>query len=196
MIKNPVRRAQLIAPFGVGAMLVVKDGTSLISGGLDHWYEYENEKKPGIVNADEFRIEEWRLQRLLGVDHFRLPPDYRDAKESAPNKYLRVPFLRFPQWHFCPGCKRLYQLPLTMREKPKCQACAENGKKRFLAQVPFVAMCERGHIQDFPWTEWVHHSVIPSCAGRMRIVATGGSSLGSQIVKCECGMDRACEFYK
>ncbi len=191
MIKNHVRRAQLIAPFGVGAMMVVKDGTSLISGGLDHWYKYENEKKPGSVNADEFRVEEWRLQRLLGVDHFGLPPDYRDAAENIPNKYLRVPFLRFPQWHFCPGCKKLYQLPLTVREKPKCQACAENGKKRFLAQVPFVAMCERGHIQDFPWAEWVHQSVTPSCTGRMRIVATGGSSLGAQIVKCECGMERS-----
>ncbi len=190
MIKNPVRRSQLIAPFGVGAMMVVKDGTSLISGGLDHWYEYENGKR-GTIDVNEFRVEEWRLQRLLGVNHFRLPPDYRDASEITPNKYLRAPFLRFPQWHFCPGCKRLYRLSLTTREKPKCQACAENNKTRFLAQVPFVAMCEKGHIQDFPWVEWVHRSVAPSCTGRMRIVATGGSSLGAQIVKCECGLERS-----
>jgi len=191
MIKNLVRRAQLIAPFGVGAMMVVKDGTSLISGGLDHWYEYEGDRHYGIVNIDEFSVEEWRLQRLLGVDHFRLPPDYRDVDENVPNKYLRVPFLRFPQWHFCPGCKRLYQLPLTARGKQKCQDCEGNGKKRFLAQVPFVAMCENGHIQDFPWVEWVHQSVTPSCTGRLRIVATGGSSLGAQKVKCECGAERS-----
>src|SRR5947209_516745 len=140
MIKNPIRRAQLIAPFGVGAMMVVKDGTSLISGGLDHWYEYEYSGKiSGTISTSEFRVEEWRLQRLLKVDHFRLPPDYRDVDENIPNKHLRVPFLRFPQWHFCPGCKRLYQLPLTARGKQKCQDCEGNGKKRFLAQVPFVA---------------------------------------------------------
>lgn len=191
MIKNLVRRAQLIAPFGVGAMMVVKDGTSLISGGLDHWYEYEGDRHYGTVNIDEFRVEEWRLQRLLGVDHFRLPPDYRDVDENVPNKYLRVPFLRFPQWHFCPGCKRLYQLPLTTRGKQMCQECEGSGKKRFLAQVPFVAMCENGHLQDFPWVEWVHQSVAPSCTGRLRIVATGGSSLGAQKVKCECGAERS-----
>jgi Domain of unknown function (DUF1998) len=191
MIKNPIRRAQLIAPFGVGAMMVVKDGTSLISGGLDHWYEYEKTNTSNLVNKTEFRVEEWRLQRLLNVDDFRLPPDYRDVDENVPNKYLRVPFLRFPQWHFCPGCKSLYQLSLTAREKPRCQICAEKDKRRFLAQVPFVAMCEKGHIQDFPWTEWVHKSVAPSCGMRMRIVATGGSSLGAQIVKCECGMERS-----
>jgi len=190
MIKNPIRRAQLIAPFGVGAMMVVKDGTSLITGGLDHWYEHEKKKDTKKVDENEFWVEEWRLQGLLNVDHFCLPPDYRDADENVPNKYLQVPFLRFPQWHFCPGCKRLYQLPLTAREKPKCQACEENKRKRFLAQVPFVAMCNQGHIQDFPWTEWVHRSVTPSCIGRMRIIATGGSSLGAQIVKCECGMER------
>lgn len=193
MARNPIRRAQLIAPFGVGAMMVVKNGTSLISGGLDHWYKYENGKNTRIIDENEFHVEEWRLQRLLNVDHFCLPPDYRDrdVDEKVPNKYLQVPFLRFPQWHFCPGCKRLYQLPLTIREKPKCPACEENKKKKwFLTQVPFVAMCHQGHIQDFPWTEWVHRSVTSSCTGRMRIIATGGASLSAQIVKCECGMER------
>ena len=38
MSKGPIRRGQLIAPFGVGALVVVKDGTSVLSGGLDHWY--------------------------------------------------------------------------------------------------------------------------------------------------------------
>ena len=34
MSKGPIRRSQLIVPFGVGSMVVVRDGTSVISGGL------------------------------------------------------------------------------------------------------------------------------------------------------------------
>src|SRR6266704_5960270 len=143
MTGNPIRRAQLITPFGVGAMMVVQDGTSLISGGLDHWYEYEDGGRDSQkIDVNEFCVEEWRLQQLLDVDHFRLPPDFRDAREPVPNKFLKVPFLRFPQWHFCSGCKRLVQQPLTVRGKIKCPECEEKKKKRYLAQVPFVAMCD------------------------------------------------------
>ena len=191
MIKNPIRRAQLIAPFGVGAMMVVKDGTSLISAGIDHWYEYEEGKQGQIVDEEDFKVEEWRLQDLLEVDHFRLPPDYRETNEHTANKHLRIPFLRFPQWHFCPGCKRLYKFPLTAREKPKCPECQEKQKIKFLAQVPFVAMCKRGHIQDFPWSEWVHELITPTCHSQMKIIATGGASLAAQQVTCECGAKRS-----
>ncbi len=192
MTSNPIRRAQLIIPFGVGAMMVVQDGTSLISGGLDHWYEHEDGIKDSqSINDKEFRVEEWRLQQLLDVDHFRLPPDFRDVREAVPNKWLKVPFLRFPQWHFCTSCKILSQQPLTVRGKIKCLECEEKKRKRYLAQVPFVAMCDRGHIQDFPWREWVHRSIHPLCQDTMRIVATGGSSLGDQKVKCKCGMERS-----
>lgn len=196
MPKGPIRRAQLIAPFGVGAMVVVRDGTSLISCGLDHWYEKEEEIEAGSSSdLSEYMFEEWRLQRQLRVNHFRLPPDYRTNRrpgERVPNSKLTVPFLRFPQWHFCPDlrCKRLYEVSLTARDKVKCDECFTQKKTRYLVQVPFVAMCERGHIQDFPWREWVHSSINPSCTFPMRRLATGGSSLAAEKVKCGCGSER------
>ena len=76
MSKGPVRRAQLIAPFGVGAMTVVKDGTSVITCGLDHWYKAEGPIGAQAADQSEFEFREWRLEALLGVDHFRLPPDF------------------------------------------------------------------------------------------------------------------------
>lgn len=194
MPKGPIRRTQLIAPFGVGAMVVVRDGTSLICGGLDHWYKYEDgDSDSRGLDLDEFRVEEWRLQRQLRVDHFRLPPDFRTKRpgESIPNCYLTVPFLRFPQWHFCPSCNYLFKLPLSARGKVKCSKCEEKGKTRYLVQVPFVAMCEHGHIQDFPWREWVHESESPECDKGMRLIATGGATLAGQLVKCDCGAKRS-----
>lgn len=191
---NPIRRAQLIAPFGVGAMVVVRDGMSLISGGLDHWYEYEgSDDRSKQVDDKEYRVEEWRLQGLLNVDHFQLPPDYRQPRpgETVPNCYLTVPFLRFPQWHFCPFCKRLQQIPLSDRSRIKCSECESKKKTRYLAQVPLVAMCDYGHIQDFPWREWVHHSAQATCSQPMRLIATGGASLAAQKVVCDCGKGRS-----
>lgn len=192
MTHYPIRRSQLIAPFGVGALMVAQDGISLISGGLDHWYKREDGNQSSQdVNINGFRVEEWRLQRLLRVDHFCLPPDFRDTGETSTNKFLKVPFLRFPQWHFCPSCRLLTKQPLTTKGRVTCPECEVVKKKKYsLKQVSLVAMCNRGHIQDFPWREWVHKSIQPSCQASMRIISTGGSSLSALVVRCDCGMER------
>lgn len=195
MPKGPIRRAQLIAPYGVGAMIVVRDGTSLITAGLDHWYKREDGRDD--VDITEFQVEEWRLARQVGVNHFRLPPDFRKVHKgtSVPNALLTVPFLRFPQWHYCQSqsCGHLKELKLPQRSKEKCPKCEEKGKKRYLylVQVPIVAMCDHGHIQDFPWREWVHRSDNPTCKKPMRLVGTGSATLGGLSVQCECKEKRS-----
>lgn len=188
---GPVRRAQLISPFGVGAMMVAPNGISLVTAGLDKWYMLEDgDEDSRNVDIEEFRVDEWRLERALGVDHFRLPPDYRRHLygEKPPNVWLTVPFQRFPTWHFCPNCYRLSQAPLSARGRLRCRE--SDCRRRYLAQVPFVAICDYGHIQDFPWREWVHRSLTPACDGQLYLVATGGATLAAQKVRCDCGAER------
>jgi hypothetical protein len=198
MSSGNVRRAQLIAPFGVGALTVVPNGTSLIAAGLDHWYEREDSGDDSQnIDLDEFRLEEWRLQAELRVSHFRLPPDWRTRKGyggEVPNLRLAVPYQRFPRWNFCPRCYLLQEAPLSTRGRVPCEAPEHrqkgSGKAPFVSQVPFVAICSYGHLQDFPWREWVHKSLDPSCQLPMRLRSTGGTSLSAQTVECECGRKR------
>jgi hypothetical protein len=89
--------------------------------------------------------------------------------------------LRFPQTHFCPDCKRLYERPLTERGHIPCDACKKANRRRFLTQVPFIAICDRGHIQDFPWREWVHGKSKVSCTMQMRLISTGGPSVPTWV---------------
>ena len=44
MSTGNMRRAQLVTPFGVGAMSILVNGTSVITAGLDHWYDAEDVK--------------------------------------------------------------------------------------------------------------------------------------------------------
>jgi len=192
MTQAPVRRSQMIAPFGVGGMLVAPDGTSLIAAGLDHWYEREDGAHVDQDDLAEFRVHEERLEIELGVDHFRLPPDHRRPAtgQKTPNAYITMPFLRFPQWYSCrrSSCRRLEQRGLAESDRVYCTHCESQGNKRTpMHQVPFVAMCEAGHIQDFPFREWVHRDPNPPCNGALTLSALGGGSLAGQIVRCECG---------
>jgi hypothetical protein len=195
---GPIRRAQLIAPFGVGSMVIVPGGTSLVIAGLDHWYKKRDNSE--ISDVEEFKFEEWRLQELLGVSHFRLPPDYRDSfwvGGEPLNLEITIPAFRFPSWHFCPDCKLLKEWPLYTRGiggRIKCPECQTKKKTRYMFQVPFVAMCEFGHLQDFPWREWVHRVTNPNCDGDLRLIATGSATLAGQKIKCDkCGKERNLE---
>jgi hypothetical protein len=198
MSSGLVRRGQLIAPFGVGALTVVPNGTSLIAAGLDHWYEREDTGDDSqTVDLDEYRLEEWRLQAALRVSHLRLPPDWRTRKRfggEVPNLKLPVPYQRFPMWNFCPRCYLLQPLPLSARGKAQCinpdHYKTRSGKGPFVVQVPFVAICDYGHIHDFPWRQWVHRSNHPTCSANMFLRSTGGASLSAQTVTCDCGASR------
>ncbi len=193
MSTGNMRRAQLVTPFGVGAMSVLVDGTSVITAGLDHWYETDD---VSTLAMEEYQEHDWRLEARLRVSEFRLPPDYRwqAGGNDLRNVKLSVPVLRFPRWCFCMYCKRLELSTLTMREQLTCRG-EEHANKPYkprMSQVPFVAICTQGHLDDFPFNNWVHRSHNPSCVGPLRLVSRGGGGLAGQIVTCDaCGKRRS-----
>src|SRR5258708_2517772 len=87
MSSGSIRRAQLVSPFGVGAMSILVNGTSVITAGLDHWYTVND---PALLELNEYRAQDWRLEQRLQVREFRLPPDYRirrrgdDSRQTKP----------------------------------------------------------------------------------------------------------------
>jgi hypothetical protein len=188
MSNGPIRRSQMISPFGVGSTVVLPDGTSVIACGLDNWFEREDKDfNAERVEIDDFTLREWRLERLLGVSHFRLPPDYRRSQigRTVPNTHLTVPFLRFPRWHQCPRCARIEESSLFRRQALLCEKCREKGIKSSLSQVRFVAICDKGHLQDFPWLEWVHRTHNPRCRGPLRLLSSGSISIAGHTVRCD-----------
>jgi Domain of unknown function (DUF1998) len=188
-----IRRAQLVSPFGVGAMSVLVDGTSVITAGLDHWYETDNSSS--TLALEEYQEHDWRLEARLRVSEFRLPPDFRPTGYGDQrNVKITVPVLRFPRWCFCIYCKRLELSTLTMQQQVQCPDQEHAGKKYKprMAQVPFVAICIAGHVDDFPFDKWVHKSHNPSCKGVLRLVSRGGGGLEGQVVTCDtCHKERS-----
>ena len=195
MTKLPLRRAQLISPTGVGAITVDKDGTSLITAGLDYWFRRQGgSTDPSEAELSEFKIREWRLERQLGVSHFLTPPDMRKPRRGGGelvNANLQIPFLRFPTWYACPHCHALTQENAWDRERVICRTCEVHGyRQRRMFQVQIAAICEHGHLMDFPFREWAHRDANPSCRGQL-LLMVNGPSFADQTVKCSCGMSRS-----
>lgn len=168
----------------------------MIHAGLDAWPFDESNPE-----HREFRIDdEKRLAARLGIDFFVQPPDFRRPDRNGGqqrNLNLMLPFLRFPLWHFCPRCGRMHEGRYHHREAPICEGpiatgvdTGKNHSRRKTFQVRFVAACQKGHIQDFPWVEWVFKGKpagwYPDGVDRwLRMTSSGSASLAGLTVQAE-----------
>ena len=171
-----IRRSATVSPFGVGAIYDFGD-ESLVAMDTFHW-----EGKGETINLP-------RLERELGVDHFKMAPI---AKERFNPYVSKVPYHRFPQWLFCSACRAMTRWSSKkekLGEQPRCSACAKQAK---LMPMRFVVACEDGHLSDVPWVLWAH-SLAESpaekqCAEGALFFKTkrgGGGGLGSLWVVCQ-----------
>jgi hypothetical protein len=175
MIVGSVRRSQLITTYGVGAIVAVGDESVMVAG-LDEW----------PVDSAGGQLLEPRLQiegRLL-----RLPPggdDFFGGRDE------HIPVVRFPLWYYCadPKCRRLdaYGRLAIDNLQNSCRHCGGS-----LIPSRFIAVCEEGHIEDFPYFQWVHRGKRVEGEGRhdLRLEVTGASgSLAGIVVECRtCGV--------
>lgn len=191
---NNVRSSQILSPFGIGQIINFPGELSVMVCGLSLWDEVIKQGKinrgSDSINEDELRFNENRLQKVLDVDYFVKPFEFKTS--GSKNNYLKIPAVRFPGWHYCTNskCGRMKQIPLNKASsKIECIACWDgvNSFKYKMLPVRFVAVCPLGHIQDVPFSEWVHNGHVPN-DNRVHELSyhTGGGSgdLGSIILKC------------
>lgn len=170
---------------------------SLMVCGLDAW-EIVYQTAPH--GKDEFVIREERLEKRLGVSHFRLPPDYRIPGTGVKNANLQIPCVRFPLWHYCPYCGSMEKLTLYgSRQKCKGPNYSEGlschnkpvHRRPWLIPVRFITVCEMGHIEDFPFMEWLHRDRPHDSFCKLRLLPGRSSSALSGIkIKCSCSQSR------
>jgi hypothetical protein len=169
-----VRRSQVVSTYGPGALVPVEEASYMVVG-LDSW------------QADDMSldIKEPRLERLLGVSGFKLPPssdgDDRNARD--------LPVVRFPRMYSCSNCHVLGRYRDIAGIDRHCAICGHR-----LVTSRFIVVCEAGHTADFPYHRWVHKdNPQPEGAGhRLTLRAEGRSAALSDIyVECSCGDRRS-----
>lgn len=173
---HKVRLSQIITTYGPGAIIDFVD-QPLMTATPREW-------------AETNTIHDERLEKILGVDKFKIPKN-SDAKRG-------VPFVRFPKWYFCPRCKVFQPLSKWEKEyKPgknegefmKKPVCCEHDKRIPLVPSSVLVACRNGHIDDFPWIEWIHLKQGYICDNPSLKITSNSGSLGLEgfTVKCKCG---------
>lgn len=175
-VTHSVRAAQAVLQYGVGAMVDFPDQT-LVTAAPEYW-------------SGTRRIYDDRFAKALGVDYFALPTS--------------IAYARFPEWYFCPKCRKFQplkkwqsdyrktqnqkalELDPYMVENMQCPKC-----KQDLVVARIVTVCPKGHLNDFPWVKWVHakskKTICTHPELQFKTGASGTEGLEGLSISCSCG---------
>ena len=188
-----LRPSQILTTFGIGSIVDLPHISVMVMG-LEDW-----------PNSDYREITEERLlasvRSTLGgqVNALRSPPIVPDTDRSNPfeeQSYIGVPVAPFPRWMLCPRCRRLAPLSSNQfklkpdpyrpdRVRYVHENCRYPGKLPTAVPARFVVACKNGHLDDFPWVNFVHGGP-PDHSYKLQLLEMGVSGEAADIyVRCE-----------
>jgi hypothetical protein len=194
-----LRPSQLLHTFGVGAIVELPN-LSVMTMGLDDW-----PVEQGASEINEPRLLR-AVQQELGTQVLKLltPPVTPESTGYQSNPFddtanVGVPVAPFPRWLLCPYCRLLspiqsglFELKLDLYRKDRNRYvhrnCNKPGKPPTALPARFLVACENGHLDDFPWVEYVHRGKT-DCKYELRLYELGASGevadIQVQCIKCD-----------
>ncbi|WP_433223417.1 DrmB family protein [Microtetraspora malaysiensis] len=198
-----VRPSHLMTTAGIGAIADLPS-MSVVVRGLDAW----NPEQQTTINEPRLLTE---VQRRLGpgIRALRTAPWDPRAADDAWTR-TGIPVTPFPGWVRCPRCYRLgslypsgqFELIHVSGRRPDLakivhktclkQQNTRDRNKRACVPARFLVACEKGHLDDFPYVDFVHANSTEPCAGPKLTMSDAASTLGPRVyVRCvECGAAR------
>jgi hypothetical protein len=194
-----VRPSQLLYTYGVGAIIDLPR-LSVIVTGLEDWptepQYVQTVVEDRLLTAVRYQLP--TVKKLLAppvVADTGLPADPFDATAK-----IGVPVATFPRWMVCPLCRLLAPLKsglFKLKEQPyrpnETGYIHENcNKARNPDVVParFLVACESGHLDDFPWLDFVHKGE-PCASPLLRLLEYGPSGEARDLeVRCDSCDDK------
>lgn len=162
-----MRPSHLVTTAGIGAVVDLPS-MSVVMRGTDAWSSVRQE----VIDEPRLLTE---VRRALGnqVSALRSAPWDPQADDDAWTR-VGVPVTPFPGWVRCPVCFRLGTLHGTAQftvvhrfgrrpdlAKVVHSGCPKQGnvaaaRRRACVPARFLVVCGRGHLDDFPYVEFVH----------------------------------------
>ena len=177
--RGEIRRSQVITTYGPGALIDLPRDSAIVAG-LEAW--------PGpsqLHELNEPRLER-RLRDMTGVSAPRLyAPPTRDESEFWRKSPPGITAWRFPEW---------FVVQVDEDSRPLVHRDALDERRRFggkpTVATRFVRACPNGHVDDIPWSEFVHRSRVDHVP-RLTLEESGATGeLGNLWVRCACGKSR------
>lgn len=193
-----IRPSQMMHTYGPGAVIDLPS-LSVVLAGTHLWDINHTERvlEPRLLGA---------VRAVAGcgqVSEFRTPP-WDEETVSPFDEWARigVPVHPFPRWLRCTGCdllapvdRRRFELDVPAYRPDKARYYHDKCRGRRPSAVParFLIACPVGHLDDFPWVEYVHRGgPCPQGGATLELKEAGKANRATDVrVECKtCGTDR------
>jgi hypothetical protein len=204
-----VRPSHLMFTSGVGALVDLPNFSVLIRG-LDDWNFDSVKGREDWGPIDEPRLLS-AVRAIAGGKVKELLPapwlDGIDNDPTGPASRVGVPSMPFPAWLRCTACNELAAIDSQVFgfENDKARrphdarffhdSCTrkKSGRRPLAVPARFVLACTAGHLDDFPFREFVHRGEPCPKAPQPRMqMDDRGGNLGANVqIRCiSCGQQR------
>ena len=171
---------------------------SVVLSGVDRWDVNYTERvlEPRLLGSVR------QLPGCQNVVEFRTPP----WEEETANPFdqwanVGVPVYPFPRWLRCTRCNLLspvdrerFQLDVPAYRPDRARYYHDRCNNGRPSAVParFLIACPAGHLDDFPWVEYVHHGDPCPGAPILELHDSGKANRATDVrVTCKaCGAER------
>lgn len=198
-----VRPSHLMFTSGVGSIVDLPNFSVLVRG-LDEWRHDRMGDTPEIIV--EPRLLD-AVQKILGktVQHLK-PAPWIPGTDTNPNgdaSRVGVPVMPFPSWMRCTACKLLAPIDTQafgfVNDKPRkpyeakfFHECGRGNKRRLVVGARFVLSCTAGHLDEFPYLEFVHRGEACSKVAKPNLLMEDhGGNIGANVriacQRCDAG---------
>lgn len=195
-----LRPSQLLLTYGVGALADLPNLSAVITG-LEDW-----PAQHGIVLTENRLLASVREELGSQVSQLITPPQAPDVPigmiPDDSQHTVGVPVASFPRWLVCPTCRLLapissglFELKPDLFRPERAHYRHRNcyGKSKVPAlPIRFLTACPLGHLDDFPWVDYVHRSE-PCPSPELRFIEQGSGDEPSELyVRCsQCNTTRS-----
>jgi len=194
-----LRPSQLLFTFGVGATVELPY-LSVVVMGTDDWNPAYSQElhEPRLLAAVQAQLGQ-------GVKRILTPPRAEEGTTLPgtmdSSDRIGVPVAVFPRWARCPNCQALsplrsglFQLKTAPNRPDQARYvhvnCPKSKKAPPVLPARFLVACPSGHLDDFPWHEYLHDG--GPCSGQLRLREMGPSgTIAAMLLTCDCGKSKS-----
>jgi hypothetical protein len=197
-----VRPSHLMFTSGVGSLIDLPNFSVLVRG-TDDWDYFP--AQPELVRERRLLTAVQRIEGLESVERLQKAPWLdEDSKDDAASR-VGVPVAPFPNWLRCTACNELALASTTVftfvndnpyrpHEAKFVHASCPKSRRRpaLVVAARFVLACSRGHLDDFPYTQFVHAGKACKESHPRMEMQDRSANLGANVeVRCKvCGASR------
>ncbi|MCS7055267.1 MAG: DUF1998 domain-containing protein [Thermoflexales bacterium] len=198
-----LRVSQTLTTYGVGSTVDLPHLSVLVLG-LDDWPDSGDVRlqinEPRLLRAVQAELPTVTQLRRVPVEE---PNALGLNNPLDANQFFGLPARAFPRWLVCPACRTLASLDSGLfaleadrygrpeRARYVHVNCQKSRRPPPAVAARFMVACENGHLDDFPWIQFVHRGQ-PCASPALQLLEQGPSGEARDLaVKCvSCGAER------